>query len=317
MGLQLKIFDRRPERLEPGSAAEFFVNSYLGVRFLIGLIAFTLPFALIFIDGVFLDDSPVRGSMSAYYHSGAREVFVGGLFMVGGFLLSYMSSRPRTWDFVLSFTAGILVIIVAIFPTARYRVLVDGTYKDIGVPDDSCTNFPGPPFCAAIQEHFGESTVKMIHGVSASLFVLLLAALCVVFALREFGYGSAAEHVCGKHRDVRVVWRKLRRERQLWRHLTRGADLPGTDGEPAPGPRARKVLIYLATGAGILVGAVVAVFISTYWGEVISFVSFGIAWLVAGKDLGTVQKAKQWVAEKLNMAEPTQAEPVIKPGEAE
>lgn len=317
MGLQLKIFDRRPERLEPGSAAEFFVNSYLGVRFLIGGIAFTLPFVLIGIDRFFLDGSPVRGSMSAYYHSGAREVFVGGLFMVGGFLLSYMSSRPRTWDFVLSATAGLLVIIVAIFPTARYQVLVDGTYKDIGVPDDSCADFPGPPFCAAIQEHFGEASVRMVHQVSASLFVLLLAALCLVFALREFGYGSAAEHLCGKHRDVRVVWRRLRRERQLWRHLTHGADLPGADGQPAPGPSARKVLIYLGTGLGILLGAAVAVTISTYWGEVISFVSFGVAWLVAGKDLGTVQRAKQWVADKLNLTEPTPDEPVIEAGEAE
>jgi hypothetical protein len=234
VGLKLKIFDRSPDRIEPGSAAEFFVNSYLGLRFAIGLVAFTLPFLLVFIDRVFIDGSPVRGSMSAYYHSGAREVFVGGLFMVGGFLLSYMSARPKTYDFVLSFAAGILVILVAIFPTARYQVLVNGETTKIGVSQDGCTKYPGPPFCADIQAYLGEAHTRLIHQLSAGTFVVVLAALCVVFALREFGYGPAAEYLCGDDRNVKRVWAVLKQEHQLWRHLVRGANLPEGAGIAPP-----------------------------------------------------------------------------------
>jgi hypothetical protein len=84
-----------------------------------------------------------------------------------------------------------------------------------------------------------------------------------------------------------------------WRRQT----LPQARTHPARnshgGPNARRVLVYLLLGASILVGAVVALSISSYWGEVISFLSFGAAWLVAGKDLRSLQKAKEWVTEKI------------------
>ncbi len=60
MKLELKIFDRSPENLRPGTAGEFFVNSYLGHLFAIGLIALTLPFILIFVDWVFIDGRQIR-----------------------------------------------------------------------------------------------------------------------------------------------------------------------------------------------------------------------------------------------------------------
>jgi hypothetical protein len=47
----------------------------------------------------------------------------------------------------------------------------------------------------------------------------------------------------------------------------------------------------------VIFGAVVAIAVSTYWGEVIAFVSFGSAWLYAGKDLRSVQESKDWIAQ--------------------
>ena len=306
MSLELRIFAHRPGMIAKGSAEDLFVNSYLGMRFAIGTVAFTLPFLLIIIDWLFIEDRVIRGSMSAYYHSGAREIFVGGLFVVGGFLLTYMSARRNTYDFILSLFAGVAVILVAIFPTARYEVLVDGEPTTFKATRDSCEGrFSGPPICSPLQEAIGESGTRVIHTISAGAFVLLLAALCVLFALREFGYGNGAEYLCGDHRNPRLLGRELRRRKLVWRHLTAGTDLPQGAFIPEPhvlhdkerinppSPRhARKTLYFLTLSLLILFGAVIAVTVSTYWGEVIAFVSFGIAWLYAGKDLRSVKQAK-------------------------
>jgi len=306
MALELRIYPHRPEKIVKGSVEDLFINSYLGMRFAIGTVAFTLPFLLIFVDGLFIDDRVIRGSMSAYYHSGAREVFVGGLFVVGGFLLTYMSARHNTYDFVLSLFAGIAVIVVAIFPTARYQVLVNGKATTVTASSDSCERFAGSPICSPIQEALGESSTRVIHTIGAGSFVLLLAALCAVFALREFGYGNAAEFLCGEQCNPKLLRKELRARNLLWRHLTMGTGLAHGALIPAPqvlddmkrqdppGPphHARATLYFLALGFLILVGAVVAVTVSTYWGEVVAFVSFGIAWLYAGKNLRSVQEAK-------------------------
>lgn len=55
--------------------------------------------------------------MSAYYHSPARDLFVGGLWATGVVLVSYLWWKFKTWDFSLSLVAGIAVLSVATFPT--------------------------------------------------------------------------------------------------------------------------------------------------------------------------------------------------------
>lgn len=315
MSLKLRIYPHRPEKIKKGSPQDLFINSYLGMRFAIGTVAFALPFLLILVDRLFIDDRLIRDSMSAYYHSGAREVFVGGLFVVGGFLLTYMSGRRNTYDFVLSLLAGMAVIAVAIFPTARHQVLIDGERIPVSASADSCTQYVGAPMCAPIQEAVGEFWTWRIHTISAGFFVLLLAALCVVFAMREFGYGNAAEYLCGKHCEPRGLLKQLRTRKLLWQHLTTGTSLAQgalaagpLDAEelhdpPAPPRHARPVLYFLGLGLFILIGAVVAITVSTYWGEVIAFVSFGIAWLYAGRNLRSVQEVKEWLHKRPAVAQ--------------
>lgn len=77
-----------------------FARSYLGIRLLIGALGLALPVALALCDWLFLQgDARLRGSMSAYYHSSARDLFVGGLVAIGVILCSYMSWKWDTWDF--------------------------------------------------------------------------------------------------------------------------------------------------------------------------------------------------------------------------
>ena len=73
-----------------GPDATRYVRSYLIMRVLVGVIGIGLPFAVVLLDGVWFDGDPFpRDALSAYYYSGARELFVGALSATGVFLLTY------------------------------------------------------------------------------------------------------------------------------------------------------------------------------------------------------------------------------------
>jgi hypothetical protein len=302
-GLQLDTFDREAAGDNP--AARAFIGSYLWMRMAIGLLGVVLPVLLVLVDWWFVDTRrPIRGSMSAYYHSSARDVFVGGLIATGLFLITYMSAKKRTYDYVLSTTGGVLVILVALLPTARPGNELGA--KDFEPSGDSCDTYVGPPLCNGFQQAWGEDTVRNIHQFCACTFVVLLALLCVVFALREFGYGPEAKSLLAPERGVRAVLAELRRRHvsvftYLWKGLPAGA--PSATGTQ-PRPPRRRVLTYLAAALLIVASALWALFGrdvsvpfldgtvgSTYVGEFGAFVSFGIAWLTAAWDLmpGPVQ----------------------------
>jgi hypothetical protein len=296
-GLQLKTFDR--EAAEGNAAAEAFIRSYLGMRMAIGLLGVALPILLVVVDKAFVHTpEPVRGSMSAYYHSSARDIFVGGLVATGLFLITYMSALPRTYDYVLSTLGGFLVIVVALLPTAR-------SGSDLGVDHfkpsgDTCDKYVGPPLCNGFQKAWGEDTVRTIHQTCASTFVVLLAALCVVFSLREFGYGPQAKALLGPKRGVREVFAALKERGinvfvYLWKGIPTGQH--GPTGQQPRAPR-RRTLGYLAAAVVIVASALWALLAApisvpfvngkvgpTYVGEFGAFEAFGIAWLIAAWDL--------------------------------
>jgi hypothetical protein len=73
-----------------GPDATRYVRSNLIMRVLVGVIGIGLPFALVLLDGLWFDGDPFpRDSLSAYYYSGARELFAGALSATGVFLLTY------------------------------------------------------------------------------------------------------------------------------------------------------------------------------------------------------------------------------------
>lgn len=292
-GLQLKTFDR--DAVPKSPEADALINCYLWMRLAMGVIGLSLPVLLVVVDWWFVDSpGTVRGSMSAYYHSSSRDVFVGGLIATGIFLLTYMSARRRTFDFVLSTIAGVLVIAVALLPTARSgsELGVDG----FAATDTSCSVYSGPPACNGFASQWGEGTVRTLHGVSASAFVVTLALLCMVFALREFGYGKGASELVGATRDVAKVRLALReRHVNVFGYLLGG--IKSSNGGTLVRPPHR-VLSYLTWAVGIAVSALwakvgVAVplpFISgkvgnTYLGEFGAFWSFGLAWITAAWDM--------------------------------
>jgi hypothetical protein len=141
-----------------------YVRSYLFMRFCVGLLGIALPFALVLVDRCVFDGHPApRDSLSAYYYSGVREVFVGTLAAIGVFLVTYKVTE-RNLDNTLSVVAGLAALLVAGFPTGRPT-------KDL----------PLTP----LQDKLGECVVQAIHFGAAGTFIVSLGAISLWFGIRE------------------------------------------------------------------------------------------------------------------------------------
>jgi hypothetical protein len=88
-------------------------RSYLFLRTGIGIVGVALPIVLIFGRMLLERQFGILDSMSAYYTSVMRDVFVGSLWAIGIFLICY---RYEHLDDLASTIAGAAVIFVAIFP---------------------------------------------------------------------------------------------------------------------------------------------------------------------------------------------------------
>jgi len=91
------------------------VLSYLELRRAIGIIGIALPFVLACGEMLLVRTFKIQSSISAYYYTGMRNVFVGSLCAIGVFLMSY-----RGYEYVDELAgklASAFAIGVALFPT--------------------------------------------------------------------------------------------------------------------------------------------------------------------------------------------------------
>ena len=113
--------------------------SYLTLRKFVGLIGILLPFALVTIHMLLVQHAVLLGSMSGYYYTDVRGVLVGSLCAIGVFLFAYRGYDNWdniNWDNVLTNSAGIFAIGVALFPTAPVNPSAQG--RDIGYVHLAC-----------------------------------------------------------------------------------------------------------------------------------------------------------------------------------
>jgi hypothetical protein len=64
------------------------IITYLTLRKLIGILGVTLPFIL-FLGGLLIFQTGIQSSVSSYYYTGMRDLFVGTICVIGFFLLIY------------------------------------------------------------------------------------------------------------------------------------------------------------------------------------------------------------------------------------
>lgn len=203
----ISTFDRPEHLTDTEDPKVLYARSYLLIRAVIGGVGIVLPTLLFVLDWALLRGSAVlRGSLSAYYHSPARDLFVGALCVTGFFLITYMAGQKWTWDYQLSTVAGIAVLGVAFLPTKR---------PNLRLGDPLCGSTPMPGGCSQLQQALGETSVAAVHHGSATIFILSLAALCFVFARREIKYADQRDvssrrarlhRICGWTILAGVAW---------------------------------------------------------------------------------------------------------------
>lgn len=169
----------RPDRLPTHSddPSVLYAKSYLAIRTAVGCLAIALPIVLIIGEAVFLRGSvQVRGSISAYYHTSMRDVFVGTLCVCGFLLATYMFGQRNLAEFKYSLAAGLAVVGVAFVPTGRPGVR-EGAAQ--------CGTLPVPDGCAPVQQLLSEPVAAGLHFLCALTFILCLARIALIFAYRE------------------------------------------------------------------------------------------------------------------------------------
>ena len=142
---------------DPRNARLGYPRSFLLMRTVIGLIGFLLPFGLMLGDWWIVAGDVPRSSLSAYYHTGVRDLFVGSLVAIGIFLVTYRFFE-LILDNVLSVVAGLAALGVALLPT------------DSRLPD------------TPLQSRLGEDLVGNVHIACAVVFVFSLAVMSWLFA---------------------------------------------------------------------------------------------------------------------------------------
>jgi|SRR5665213_2116655 len=90
------------------------VLSYLALRKAVGVVGFALPFALGF-GGILLGHKGIQITMSDYYYTGMRNVFVASLCTIGIFLMSTRGYDLN--DEITGRLAAVFAIGIALFPT--------------------------------------------------------------------------------------------------------------------------------------------------------------------------------------------------------
>jgi hypothetical protein len=145
-----------------------FVASFLFMRRGIGVLGVALPIALPLLYGIISGQWHLLGSMSQYYYTDTRNVFVGTLCAIGVFLFCY---RYKPTDFWVSNVAGLAAITVALSPTTPL-----------------CPNKPTVPSCPNAAKATDLAKIAGdIHFVAAAILFILLAYFCI------FRFGHANE----------------------------------------------------------------------------------------------------------------------------
>lgn len=131
------------------------VLSYLTVRKIIGILGLLFPLILVLGSFILGHCHAIQQSISNYYHTNMRDVFVGYVCTLSIFLFSYKGYDLT--DRIVSALAGIFGLIVALFPT-NLKLNPDNSPLDCNI------------WCS-VERH---DWIGQLHLISAGLFILCL-----------------------------------------------------------------------------------------------------------------------------------------------
>jgi hypothetical protein len=238
---------------------ENLVFDFRTIRLLIGIIALSFPWVVSILA------SRITPSISWSYHTDAHDIFVGFLFVIGAFLISYKGHKPilqtdevgKFWNWLSKFWTDAI----------NFRIWEKKHEEDIvscigGIAAGVTAVFP-TSFC--IGEECPPDPKSTIHYIGAAI----LFSTTIYFCLVAFKSRAKAK-------------------RQAEGLIEKG----GND------PKNLRIRIYSFCGwgiAAIMVGSVILVRIGfnainniTFWSETVALELFGIGWLIASHYLPIV-----------------------------
>jgi hypothetical protein len=149
-----------PLRNPDTNISKHILNTYTYLRLGMAGISIFFPLVLWWVGLIF--GVEFQASISTYYHTPMRDIFVGSMIAIGAFLWFYQGVTTVE-NFALN-CAGILAIVVALTPTAFLEM--DGQVK--------CQTFTTFPM-----RGISETTASYIHGTSAIIFFIAIAFVCI------------------------------------------------------------------------------------------------------------------------------------------
>jgi len=93
------------------------IHSYLALRKAVGWIGILLPFVLVLGHTIIFGGDTLLQNISAYYHTGMHDLFVGAICAIALFLFFYRGYDR--WDNIAANLAGFLALAIAFFPTVK------------------------------------------------------------------------------------------------------------------------------------------------------------------------------------------------------
>ena len=236
------------------------VIDYLSLRKTVGWIGTLLPIVLIAGNAMFFTTN-LPDSMSAYYYTHMRNIFVGALCALGVFLISYAGYDD--WDRWITNIAGVGAIGVA-FCATKPAVCSTGA--------GTCA----PPAVRSMTTE--QNIVGDIHLVFAAVAFIALGVMALRFAKLPPTAGPRPRGVLG------------------WLRSAFGVPQPGEPDERTPTGK-RDSAIFRACGSAILLCVVLAVLSNflpqsfkndvpvLFIFEALAVFAFGISWFVKGQTL--------------------------------
>ncbi|HEX7331205.1 MAG TPA: hypothetical protein VF290_06880 [Pyrinomonadaceae bacterium] len=116
------------------------IVSYLTLRKAVGYLGLLMPI-LVRVGAYYFEQIPSNTSISAYYYTSMRDLFVGTLAAIGVFLFCYRGTD--TQDNVLTNIAGACAVAIGLLPTEpEYHPLIQAKFPNILT--DECYRNHGP-----------------------------------------------------------------------------------------------------------------------------------------------------------------------------
>ncbi len=163
------------------------VISYLTLRKSIGILGIIFPVVLVIGSFILINCNEVQHSISSYYHTVMRDIFVAIVFTLGIFLFTYEGYDKK--DRIACKLAAIFAIGIALCPTQATTLLTDLPSEDIKSAFAGCS-FPSSTT---------NPLISKLHLIFAALFFLTLTYISI------FLFTKSDKQQIGKQKKKRNI----------------------------------------------------------------------------------------------------------------